>query len=165
MADEVTPMYYVVEKSRDGSRRVYRSGQLVAYAERQLKHGYKTLAAARKVADRLSTDIALDIYSHRALEGERYYEENYKEYEIENTKERALQMSVREFLNCCTMNWHGIAIYEDLEDCYDEKYLAGRYKDMREIPDKLLKCTVNTWATDESTDIEGNRLTYILIGI
>ena len=158
-------MYYVVEKSRDGSRRVYRSGQLVAYAERQLKHGYKTLAAARKVADRLSTDIALDIYSHRALEGERYYEENYKEYEIENTKERALQMNVREFLNCCTMDWYGIAIYEDLEDCYDEKYLAGRYKDMREIPDNLLKCTVNTWATDESTDAEGNRLTYILIGI
>lgn len=158
-------MYYVVEKSRDGSRRVYRSGQRIAYAERQLKHGYKTLAAARKVVEKLSTDIALDIYSHRALEGERYYEENYKEYEIEDTKARALQMSVREFLNCCTMDWHGIAIYEDLEDCYDEKCLAGRYKDMRDIPDNLLKCTVNTWATDESTDIEGNRLTYILIGI
>lgn len=157
--------YYVVEKSRDGSRRVYRSGQLVAYAERQLKHGYKTLAAARKVADRLSTDIALDIYSHRALEGERYYEENYKEYEIENTKERALQMNVREFLNCCTMDWYGIAIYEDLEDCYDESRLVGRYKDMRKIPDNLLKSTVNTWATDESTDAAGNRLTYILIGI
>lgn len=158
-------MYYVVEKSRDGSRQVYRSGQRVAYAERQLKHGYKTLAAARKVVEKLSTDIALDIYSHRALEGERYYEENYREYEIEDTKARALQMNVREFLNCCTMDRHGIAIYEDLEDCYDEKYLAGRYKDMREIPDNLLKCTVNTWATDENTDIEGNRLTYILIGI
>ena len=158
-------MYYVVEKSRDGSRQVYRSGQRVAYAERQLKHGYKTLAAARKVVEKLSTDIALDIYSHRALEGERYYEENYREYEIEDTKARALQMNVREFLNYCTMDWHGIAIYEDLEDCYDEKYLAGRYKDMREIPDNLLKCTVNTWATDENTDIEGNRLTYILIGI
>ena len=165
MADEVASMYYVVEKSRDGSRQVYRSGQRVAYAERQLKHGYKTLAAARKVAEKLSTDIALDIYSHRAIEGERYYEENYREYEIEDTKARALQMSVREFLNCCTMDWHGIAIYEDLEDCYDEKCLAGRYKDMRDIPDNLLKCTVNTWATDESTDIEGNRLTYILIGI
>lgn len=138
-------MYYVVEKSRDGSRRVYRSGQLVAYAERQLKHGYKTLAAARKVADRLSTDIALDIYSHRALEGERYYEENYKEYEIENTRERPLQMNVREFLNCCTMHWYKVAIYEDTEDIYEEKNLKLIYYDMRDMPEDVLKSTINTW--------------------
>ena len=94
-------MYYVAEKSRDGSRRIYHKGKRIAYPDRRLQDGYKTLAAAKRIVDKLSTDIALDIYSHRALEGERYYEENYKEYEIENTKERALQMSVREFLNCC----------------------------------------------------------------
>ncbi len=90
-------MFYVVEKSRDGSRRIYHKGKRIAYQDRRLQDGYKTLAAARKVTEKLSTDIALDIYSHRALEGERYYEENYKEYEIENTRERPLQMNVREF--------------------------------------------------------------------
>lgn len=160
--------FYVVEKSRDGSRKVYKTGKLTPYAKRQpALHGYKTHGAVAGVASRLSWQVALAIYDHRALGGDRYYEENYKEYEEENDipKERAALMTVREFLNSCTMDWHSVAIYEDLEDCYDEAHLLGRYTDMRTMPDYLLKCSVNDWAVRNTTDDDGAELIEIAIGI
>lgn len=94
---------YVVEESRNGRKQVYRGGQLTPYEKRRPQaHGYATARAAKAAAERLNLQIAFDIYNHRAIEGDRYYEENYKEYYVEDdqTHEReGYKMKLRDVVN------------------------------------------------------------------
>ncbi len=96
-------MFYVVERARNGRKQVYKAGRLTPYEKRTPEeYGYKTRGAAAGVVDRLELKAAFDIYEHRAIEGERYYEENYREYYIEDdqTHQReGYSMRLRDIVN------------------------------------------------------------------
>lgn len=160
--------YYVVEKSRDGSRRIYHSGRLIPYEKRKpALHGYKTAGAAAGICSKLSLKVAFAIYDRRALEGEKFYEETYKDYYVEDgrlQKEEARLMSVREFLNTCQINWDSVTITEDYDG--DERQPPiGKYKDMRKIPDYALQLYVSAWDMQETTEADGSPVVEIIIGV
>lgn len=160
--------YYVVEKSRDGSRRVYNKRQLIPYERRKpALHGYKTAGAATGLCSKLSLKVAFAIYDHRALEGEKYYEETYKDYYVEDSRlqrEKARLMSIREFLNTCQLSWDSVTVGE-VDEGEITQQIVGRYTDMRKMPDHVLQLYVCVWDMQETTDADGSPRVEIIIGV